>query len=330
MKTKRLLFIGSFLLLVPLVFLFLTGTVAGLRTLIRMSNLLTAPLVSIGSASGSLFGTLHLRDVRYADGIDTVVIDLLDVSGSWAAGRGACTSYQSSRRRDPCAGESSGKTVLSPFSLPGRWSIDHVAAEALSFVSEQKEVWRIDTGFVNNLIYQGRSLNVEEFSFTNATIALQAKGQLLTNDDYPLHLLFDSHIRPHGFKPIHVRGSAEGALNALTIQADTLTPLSTHLDGLLNRLLGATTWQATFENPDVILKKNHEKWPEQCFAKVVMNGQGTLDAYTLYVRTQGGLPLLPDPSDLSVELQGNGDGIQISVLHLAQGKTELSAKGHLA
>lgn len=332
MKKKLPLFIGSCLLLAPLVLFLFAGTATGLQALLWMGNRLAAPLVHIGSASGSLFGTLHLRDVRYADGIDTVVVDLLEVSWDPAQlieGHVHLTHVRGVGIR-VLLGESSYETVLLPFALPGRWSIDRVAAEALSFLSEHKEVWRLDSGFVTGLVYRGHTLHVEEISLASETLALQAKGQLLTKDDYPLRLAFASHIRPQGFESMHIRGTTKGALNALSIEADALSPFPAHLQGRLNGLLGATTWQATLESPEIVLSKIHKNWPEQRFAKVGVNGQGTLDTYTLHVHSLAGLPQVPNPSELSVEIQGDGDGINIDTLHLAQGRSELSAKGRLA
>lgn len=42
---------------------------------LAVSNRLTAPLLTIGSATGSLLSTIHLQGIQFADGIDTVRID---------------------------------------------------------------------------------------------------------------------------------------------------------------------------------------------------------------------------------------------------------------
>jgi translocation and assembly module TamB len=63
-----------------------------------------------------------------------------------------------------------------------------------------------------------------------------------------------------------------------------------HLNGRLNNLLGATFWQARLESPEVALTEIHQDWPEQRFTKVVIDGQGTLDGYTLQFQAQAGLP----------------------------------------
>ena len=80
MKKWVLRFLGSCLLLIPATLFFFFGTDAGLRCLIQLCIPLTADILTIGSASGSLFQTLLLRDIRYADGIDTVLIDSLHLT----------------------------------------------------------------------------------------------------------------------------------------------------------------------------------------------------------------------------------------------------------
>ena len=332
MKKWLLRFLGSCLLLIPAALFFFSGTDAGLRCLIQFCNPLTADILTIGSASGSLFGTLQLRDIRYADGIDTVLIDSLHLT--WDPSQLLNRHIHILNIRGAgvrvLLGKSSGETILAPFSLPGILSIDDVSAETMTIFSDQEEVWSLRTGTIKNLSYRGQTLTVEELSLANKTITIQGKGQLLTNNDYPLQGTLKSQVLPVGYEPIIAHGRVDGPLNKLTIEADFQNPFPVHLSGRLNNLLGSTNWQARLESPEVALNKIHQDWPEQRFTKVVIDGQGTLDDYALQVNSQAGLPQLKELSGLSAELQGNADGIRINTLHLTQGKTELSAKGNLA
>ncbi len=332
MKKWLLRFLGFCLLLIPATLFFFAGTDTGLRCLIQLCKPLTANILTIGSASGSLFGTLHLRDIRYADGIDTVLIDSLNLTWnpSQLLNRHIHILNIRGAGVQVLLGKSSGETILSAFSLPGILSIDDVSAETMTIFSDQEEVWSLRTGTIKNLSYRGQTLTVEELSLANKTITIQAKGQLLTSNDYPLQGTLESHVRPVGYEPIIARGTVDGPLNTLKIEADFQNPFPAHLSGRLNNLLGSTNWQARLESPEVALTKIHQDWPEQRFTKVVIEGQGTLGDYALQVNSQAGLPQLKELGGLSAELQGNADGIRISTLHLTQGKTELSAKGNLA
>ena len=78
---RRLTAAGMLLFaLLAAVVAFLAGTEAGLRCLATLSSPLSANVVAIGAASGSLWSTLHLRNLRYDDGVDVVAIDSLDLT----------------------------------------------------------------------------------------------------------------------------------------------------------------------------------------------------------------------------------------------------------
>lgn len=324
--------IGSCFLLTIAAFLFLSATDTGLRYLVQLCNRLTANILTIGSASGSLFGTLHLRDIHYADGIDTVTIDTLHLTWDPSQLLNRHVRIHSIRGAgvQVLLGESEEETILTPFSLPGSLLIDEVSAEKISIFSNQEEMLSLRTGTITHLTYEGQTLKFDALSLANEELAMQAKGQLLTSDGYPLQLSLVSHVHPEGYEPIAAHGTLDGPLNELQIKADVHTPFPVHLNGRLNNLLGATSWQARLESPEVALTAIHQDWPEQRFTKVVIDGQGTLDDYTLQFHSQAGLPPLKELSVLRAELEGNGDGLRINTLHLSQGKTELSAKGHLA
>ncbi len=324
--------LGSFLVLIPAALLFLFGTDTGLRCLTMLSNRLSADILTIGSASGSLYGTLELRDIRYADGIDTVLIDALHLT--WNPSQLLDRQVRIHEIRGTgvrvLLGASSAETVLPPFSIPGSVLIDTVSAETIAIYSGREEVWSIRTGTIKNISLQEQTLNFEALSLANEQFTIEAKGQLRTSSGYPLQLVLESRFHPAGYEPITARGTVAGPLNELQIKVDTQTPFPVHLKGRLNNLLGATNWQAQLESPEVELNRVHHGWPEQRFTKVVIDGQGTLDDYTLHIHSQAGLPKLKELCSLTAELQGNSNGIQLSTLRLTQGKTELLAHGTLA
>jgi len=327
---RRLL--GLSLLLIPAVFLFLAGTDTGLRCLVLVGNRLTADLLTIGSASGSLFGTLVLRDIRYADGIDTVTVDTLDLT--WKPtqllnGQIHIRTVRGSGVR-VLLGESSGETTLSPFTLPVGLSIDTIVAETIAIFEGPDEVWGIRTGTIDHLSYRGPALNIAELSLVSDALTIKAHGQLLTDGDYPLQMTVDWKAHPDGYEPLAGHGTVDGPLNGLRVEAAAHAPFPMHLSGRLDRLLGATTWQARLEIPEVTLTGIHRDWPEQRFTEVAVDGRGTLADYTLHGQARAGLPRLKEPSDLAVDIRGNGDGLRLDSLHLGHGKTRLSAKGSLA
>lgn len=326
---RRLLCFSLFLILAAS--LFLAATNAGLHSLVLLSNRLTADFLTIGSASGSLFGTLHLRDIRYADGIDTVTIDTLHLT--WAPTQLLNGQVHIHTLRGAnvqvLLGESGTETILSPFSLPGILQVDTVAVETIVIFSEQKEVWQIRTGTIKDLSYQGQTLNVAELALTNEATTIRTKGQLRTSNDYPLQLTMESHLHPDGYQPVAARGTVNGPLNKLHIDADIHAPFPVHLSGRLNNLLGKTTWQARAESPIIALSEIHREWPAQRFTKVVIDGQGTLDDYALHLESLAGLPRLKEPSALTAEIQGHANGLRINTFHLTHSTSQLSAKGNL-
>ena len=143
-KWLRRLSTGGALLLALLAaaLFFLAGTEAGLRCLAAICNRLSANIVTIGAASGSLFSTLHLRNIRYDDGVDAVVVDAIDLT--WdpsslldrrirvAAVHGAGVQVR--------LGDSVGETVLVPFSFPGRLTVEHVSVDGATIFSNQTEI----------------------------------------------------------------------------------------------------------------------------------------------------------------------------------------------
>jgi len=311
---------------------FLAGTEAGLHSLTSICNRLSAKVVTIGAASGSLWSTLHLRNIRYDDGVDAVVVDALDLT--WDPSRlldghiriGAVHGSGVQVR----LGDSVGETVLAPFSFPGRLVIERVSVDGATIFSDQVAIWRLDTATLANLIYHGQSLTFDDLTLIGKESTIRAKGGLQTGNDYPLQSTIEALIRPEGYQPIAGRGTISGPINGLHIDADLHSPFPAHLSGRLNKLLGATTWEAQAQCPAAALPAIHHDWPEQRFADVVVTGRGTLDDYSLVIQSSAGLPGLKEATALAAELEGDFDGIRIQTLHLAQGKSSLAAKGRLA
>lgn len=330
---RRLTAAGMLLFaLLAAVVAFLAGTEAGLRCLATLSSPLSANVVAIGAASGSLWSTLHLRNLRYDDGVDVVAIDSLDLT--WDP-----SSLLNRRIRVPVIhgtgvqvrlGDSTGETVLAPFSFPASLAIERVSVDGATIFSNQELIWQIETASLTNLSYHGQNIVFDDLALISKESSIRAKGSLQTGGDYPLQWTIEALIRPEGYQPIAGQGAISGPINQLHINADLSSPFPVHLDGRLNKLLGATTWEATVYCPAVVLAEIHPNWPEQRFTDVVVNGRGTLDAYSLAVRSAAGAPPLKQSSALVAELDGDFNGIRVQTLQLAHGGSSLTAKGSLA
>jgi translocation and assembly module TamB len=329
---RRLTAAGMLLFaLLAAVLAFLAGTEAGLRCLATVSNRLSANVVAIGAASGSLWSTLHLRNLRYDDGVDVVAIDSLDLT--WDP------SSLLDRRIRVLAihgtgvqvrlGDSTGETVLTPFYFPASLAIERVSVEGATIFSNQEPIWQIETASLANVSYHGQNIAFDDLALISKESAIRAKGSLQTGDDYPLQWTIEAVVRPEGYQPIAGQGAISGPINQLHINADLSSPFPAHLDGRLNKLLGATTWEATVHCPAAVLAEIHPNWPEQRFTDVVVNGRGTLDAYGFAVRSAARMPTLKQTSALAAELDGDFNGIRVQTLELAHGASSLTAKGRL-
>ena len=332
MKGKRLR--RFFSLLLGLAFalgLFLATTETGLRCLILAGNQLSGGLFTIGSTSGALLGTIRLRDIRYADGSDTVTIETVDLAWEPARLLNGTFHVRSIRGTDVriLLGESTGATVLSSFSLPVDLRIDAVIADNITVFSGQEAVWAITQGAVSGLAYRKAALHADDLSLVSDAFTLQIKGNLLTDGAYPLQLdvLFRAH--PDGYEPIAVHGTINGPLNELILEADAEMPFPVHLSGRLDGLLADATWQARLAVPEMTLPGIHQDWPEQRFTQVVIDGRGTWSDYALHVRSQAGVPALAALSTLTADIKGGGSGLVIDSLELDHGAARLAVRGSL-
>ncbi len=329
-KWRRWLIILS-LLLVSSTLMVLSCTNLGLRSLAALPQFLSNGHLSIQTASGSLFGSFRLQGIRYSDGIDTVLVEDLELTWNPAALLDQIVQIQNIHATGVrvVLGESSQETVLADFSLPIQVLITQIAAEKITVLSGQEELWFIRHGTIDRLNLQGSSLALDLLSLESEEMRIQAKGQLQTVNDYPLQLSLETTIEPKGYAPIAAQGIMTGPLNALQLEAESRSPLPARLSGRFTNLLGKTTWQARLDAPEVTLPDIHQDWPAQRFTKVTIEGQGTLDAYTLRIRSLAGLPGLKSPPEISAELHGDSKGLQVQALHLAHGKTALAATGML-
>jgi translocation and assembly module TamB len=324
-------FAWSWLVLLPVALVFLVATEPGLRALILVSNRLSAGLLTIGSASGTLLGPLHFRDLRYADGIDTVLIETVDITWDPAQlfnRRIYIRSVHGSGVR-VLLGESQGETLLSSFSLPAHLVIESVSAEKTAIFSEQKEIWLITTAHLANLSYQGPTLSFDHLVLTSQESTIQASGQLQTENDYPLRCSVAADIHPTGYQPIAARGTLTGPLNDLKLDAEVDSPIVAHLNGRIDKLLGQTTWEAGMESPAIPLPAIHQDWPDYEFTQVKVDGHGSFDTYTLAIHSAVQLPGTKHSTVLAAEIEGDGDGLRVPTLHLANGKMSLKAQGLL-
>ncbi|MBV5316988.1 MAG: translocation/assembly module TamB domain-containing protein [Desulfobulbaceae bacterium] len=319
-------------LLIPSALFWLSCTDPGLRGLAALTHLLSNGRLSIQTASGSLFGSLRLQGIHYDDGIDTVLIEDLLLTWNPARLLDKALLIQTIHATGVrvILGESGQETVLATVSLPVKLLVEQISAEKITILSGQKEIWFIRQGTLNQLDYQGVNLRFDQLSLESAEIQLQAKGQLQTINDYPLQVNLETVIQPAGYAIIAAQGTLAGPLNTLKLKAESRSPSPVQLNGQLNNLLGNTTWQARLESPEVALIQINQGWPDQRFTDVVIDGQGTFDAYTLRVHSLAGLPNLKELPELSAEIHGNDEGLQVQRLHLVHGKTSLAAKGTLA
>jgi translocation and assembly module TamB len=311
---------------------FLAGTEAGLRCLAAMCNRLSAKVVAVGGASGSLWSTLHLRNLRYDDGVDVVVVDAIDLTWdpSSLLDRHIRVLTIHGTGVQVHLGDSEGETMIVPFSLPGRLTIERVAVDSATLFSDQQPFWNIETATLANFSYQGPNLAFDDVALTSKESTIRAKGSLRSEGDYPLQWTIETLIRSEGYAPIAGRGMVSGPVNALRINADLHSPFPVHLDGRLNNLLGATTWEAQAHCPAAVLAQIHPNWPEQQFTDVVVNGRGTLDAYSLAVQSAAEMEPLKQTSALAAQLDGDLNGIRVQTLKLAHGQSSLTANGRFA
>ncbi|WP_028318831.1 translocation/assembly module TamB domain-containing protein [Desulfobulbus elongatus] len=310
---------------------FLAGTETGLRCLVLVGSRLSSGILTIGAASGTLLGPIHLQEIRYADGIDTVSVGTLDVdwdAAQLANGKLRIRTIQGADVR-VVLGEGTGETILTPFALPLDLALDAISAERIAIFSGEDEVWAVARATINDLSFRGRDLHVGDLSLTSDALTFQAEGRLRTDGDYPLELNARFQAHPEGYEPIAGQSAVNGPLNALNIETDTQAPFPAHLNGRLDQLLAATTWRAQLTIPEMTLAAIRRDWPEQRFSRVVINGRGSLDDYILQVQSQAGLPALADAGTLTASIRGDGNGMAVDSLNLAHGETRLAAKGGL-
>lgn len=329
---KRLAWFASFLaVLVLAATFFFSLSDMGVRSLAGLCTYLSGGTLTLRATSGSLFGALHIEGLRYADGIDTVLIDTLDLTWdpSKLLDREILIKNMHLSGVRVMLGESEGTTVLPPFSLPVKLRVEEILAEPIAIFSDQTEIVILRTGFIKGLSLQGQTLLLDNLLLTNETSKLTAQGQMLTSNGYPLQLTLETWVQPAGYAPITARSTLQGPLNALILNTDFTAPFPARLKGQLNDLLGDTTWEAQLEGEEATLAKIHPDWPDQQLGQVVLNGRGTLDAYTLDLRLSGGVPQRQEPAELSAAIEGDADGLRVHNLQLRQGKATLSAKGQL-
>jgi len=329
-KWLRWFVLLSFLLL-PATILFFSSSDSGLRCLVSLCKYLSAGRLTLTSASGSLFSSLQLQGIRYADNTDSVAIDTLTMTWDPAQllkNRIQIKSLRTSGIR-VILGHSEQEAIPPPFSLPISLSIHEISAEKITVLSDQKEVVFIQSGMIRQLSFQGQTLAVDDLSLATKEARLQIKGHVQTTTGYPTQLALESLYHPAGYESISSKGSLYGPLNMLEFVTDFLSPIPVHLQGRIDNLLGDLTWQARLEGKEIALLKIHPDWPDQSFANVMIDGKGTLEEYTLHLHSLAGLQQLKKPVALSAEIQGNRRGFRVAEILFAHEKTSLLGKGAL-
>lgn len=306
-------------------------TETGLRCLVALSNSLTGTFFSIGSASGTLLGPLELRQLRYADGVDTVLIDSLRIN--WQPGRllDGRIRLQTVTGKEVrvMLGESSGETVLSPFSLPLQLLIDNVRASDIAVFSAGEEFARVEQASLTQLSYRGDRINFADCRLAGEGYGIQLKGGVQTNAEYLIKATANAQLSFPDYQPMQATANLSGPLNRLKIAADLEQPLTLHLSGELNQILGATSWSAEATSREVALPAINIGWPDQRFRQASLQGQGTLEDYRLTLKAQTGVPGLASPVSIDAEVNGDGNGLAFSRCAVTQNKAVLSAQGRL-
>lgn len=319
-------------ILIPAGLFFLAATETGLRTLVALPGRLSNGQLTIQSTSGSQFGRLRLQGIHYADGVDTVLIEAMELTWNPARllNRELLIPLIQLTGVRVLLGESGQETVLTPFTLPLRLVIDKITVDRITLLSAQEEIWTNGQVVIDRLSLQGSSLEVAQLSLISETLRVKAKGQLLTTADYPLHLSLETELQPVGYAAIAGQATLTGPLNALAIEAETRSPFPVHLKGQLDQLLGPTRWQARLQSPAMALAAIHPDWPDQRLTEVDIEGQGTLAAYTLQIRSLAGLPELQTLPTLAATIQGDGVGLRVERFSLNHDSTVVTAQGTLA
>lgn len=306
-------------------------TEIGLRCLISLANSLTGTIFSVGSASGTLLGPLHLRQLRYADGVDTVLIDSLQLNWSprqLLDGHIVLTTVTGQGIR-VLLGESAGETVLPPFSLPLSLEVKHFQVSDISLSSAGEEIQRIEHASLKQLSYEGDQIRFTECTLAEGDNRIDIEGGLQTNAQYLLQATATAHLFFPDYQPITATATLSGPLNSLKIIADLQQPLVLHLDGELKEILGVPSWSAIATSQEVALTAINRAWPDQSFRQATLQGQGTLESYRLTLGAETGIPGLPTPVGLRAELQGNANGLECPHFTVIHDKALLSAQGHL-
>ncbi|MDD2466871.1 MAG: translocation/assembly module TamB domain-containing protein [Desulfobulbus sp.] len=335
MKIIKRLLLGftATLLVFCTLLLFSATTEMGLRVLIALSNSLTNAFFSIGSASGTLLGPFELRQIRYADGIDTVLIDTLQLD--WQPSQlldGQIHLHSlSGTQVQVMLGESSGggseETILPALYLPLAVIVDKLQVNSFILSSAGEELQTLESLSLSQLSYLGDQLSFYDCTLLAADSRMQLKGVLQTNADYLIKTTVKAQLAFNEYAPLVATATLEGPLNRLKITADLKQPSSLHLTGELNGLLGATSWTAVANSEEIALPAFNTQWPDQSFRQVSLRGQGTLKDYDLTLDAKTGVPGLPSPVAVAAVVHGDDLGLEFSRLSLTQNKAICSARG---
>ncbi len=325
-------FVALALLSTPATLFFLSSSDTGLLYLISFCNRLSAGRLTMNKASGSLFGALQLQGLRYSDSTDTITIESLSVAwnpSSLLNKRFQLDHIDISGVRVILGPSTQEAIVLPSFFSPIDLLINKISAENIEIISDEKEIVFFQTGTIKQLFLQGQDLAVDDISLSTKEIELQAKGQLQTITGYPLQIALEALYHPVGYESFSGKGTLSGPLNALELEANTLAPFPVRLQGQIKNVLGYLTWQARLEGEKVALLKIKKDWPDQLFSNVVIDGRGTTEEYSLHLDSSAELHQLKQTGNISMDIIGNIDGLQVDGLQLAHGKTALAVKGTL-
>ena len=319
------------LLLFPAgMYLFFTSD-SGLQALVSLCNRLGAGRLTIKTASGSLFDSLRLEGLHYTDNVDTVDINSLTVT--WDPAKLLHKQMQIKSLHAAgvriVLGHSDQTIDLPPFSSPHSLLIQNISAEKISIISDQEEVLFLRTGTINQISFQGQTLAFNDLSLSTEETTLQAEGQLHTTKGYPLQLALKSQFHPEGYEPFAGQGTLSGQLNALELNASFLPPYPFRLQGKINDILGNLNWQARLEGEEIALNNIHREWPDHRFSKVVIEGKGTLEEYTLHLSSSAAVQQLKNPGKLSADIQGNFKRLQVNNFQFMHATSTLSGRGTL-
>nr|WP_320011680.1 translocation/assembly module TamB domain-containing protein [uncultured Desulfobulbus sp.] len=337
---KRLLFFGLALFCCLIGFLvFLVGSESGLHTLLRLGKPLSADLVTIGSASGTLLGPLTLNNVRYHDGVNTVSVSRFHLD--WQPGMllkkqlvldtfAADTIDVRTGTTEHSSPESESPSVTLPiFSLPLDILLKQLKINDLTLHISDSAAQHIDHIGLRQFSVRKDKFRLQALTVQSQENLLKLQAALQTNAIYPIEAALSVHLALPEYAPIDTKLDLSGPLNTLKLHAEVQGPAEVKMQGTLNDLLTAPTWTATLKSDLIALATINQTWPQEEIRNLHFEGQGTFSSYQGTLQATTTVPGSPAPLSIDTVLLGGTNGLQLTKMEAAQDKAQLSLQGTL-